>query len=64
MPDVVSGISHVGFPAGVSTLSMGSVLQHPENLSLLFFPGVTFSFLVCFIAARGLAPHTMSVACG
>lgn len=71
MPGMVSGISHAGFSAGLSTLSMGSVLQHPENLYLPFFPGVTFRFLVCFTAARGLAPDAMretaqalSVACG
>lgn len=58
-PDMTNGISHAGFSPGVSTLSMDRVFQNPENLSLPFFPGVTFSFLVCFAAVRGLASHTL-----
>ena len=58
VPDVVSRLSHAGCSAGVST-PVGSVLHHPENLSLPIFPSVTFSLLVCFAAARGLAPQTM-----
>jgi len=56
VPDVVSGISDAGCSAGVATLSMGSVLQHPEDISP-FFSSITFSFLVCLAAA--MLRHTM-----